>query len=126
MLVGFFLIKTGPHLSEYMVSIPYILIGLGSGILGHGTGNLIQKRAMKNNPALQKSMSIDRHDERNIAIANRAKAKAYDCMTFLFASLMLIFAIMRVDTAMILLFVVSYVFVHGYGIYYRIKYDKEM
>lgn len=35
-------------------------------------------------------MDIVRKDERNIAISNRAKAKAYDLMTYTFGALLLI------------------------------------
>jgi 4-hydroxybenzoate polyprenyltransferase len=71
-------------------------------------------------------MEIERKDERNIAISNRSKAKAYDLMIFVFGALMLSFALMGVDLVLILLLVFAYLFVVGYGIFYRIKYDKEM
>ncbi|HYF75143.1 MAG TPA: hypothetical protein VD757_01040, partial [Candidatus Nitrosocosmicus sp.] len=75
---------------------------------------------------IEKQLEIDRHDERNIAIGNRAKAKAYDMMIYVFGALLLAFALMDVDMTALLLLVFAYLFVVGYGIYYRIKYDKEM
>ena len=71
-------------------------------------------------------MEIEQKDERNIAIQSQAKAKAYDLMIFVFGALMICLALMNVDMLVILILVTSYLFVVGYGIYYRIKYDKEM
>lgn len=109
-----------------MRALPYILVGLGCGIFGHGTGNIISQKSLKNSPDIQKKIEIDKNDERNIAIRNRAKAKAYDMMVFMFGALMLSFALMGVDMIAVLLLVFAYLFVMGYSVYYRCKYDKEM
>jgi 4-hydroxybenzoate polyprenyltransferase len=61
-----------------------------------------------------------------VAIVNRAKSKAYDMMIFVFGALMLAFALMGIDRAAVLLLVSSYLFIIGYSVYYRCKYDKEM
>ena len=71
-------------------------------------------------------MEIEQKDERNIAIQSQAKAKAYDLMIFVFGALMIALALMNVDMMVILMFVISYLFVIGYSVYCRIKYDKEM
>lgn len=81
---------------------------------------------MKNDPLLEKQYQIDVQDERNVTIANRSKAKAYDMMIYVFGALMLAFALMQVDLNVILLLVAAYLFVLGYGVYFRFKYDKEM
>ena len=81
---------------------------------------------MKNNPDIEKQLEINRNDERNIAIGNRAKAKAYDMMIFVFGSLLIAFALMGIDVIAVLLTTFAYLFVVGYGIYYSCKYDKEM
>lgn len=47
-------------------------------------------------------------------------------MTFVFGALMLAFALMGVDMVATLLLVFAYLFVHGYAIYYRCKYNEEM
>lgn len=69
---------------------------------------------------------LSKKDERNAIIANRAKAKAYDVMIFVFGALMIAFALMGVDMIPVLLFVFAYLFVQGYAVYYRCKYEKEM
>ena len=63
---------------------------------------------------------------RYVAIANRAKAKAHDMMVFVFGALMLAFTLMGTDMTSVLLLVFAYLFVIGYAVYYRCKYDKEM
>lgn len=123
---GLYLVKTLADPQGIMRALPYVCVGIGCGIFGHGMGNTISRRAIKNHPDIQKQMEIDKNDERNIAIANHAKAKAYDMMTFVFGSLMLAFALMGVDMVVVLLLVFAYLFVEFYGIYYRIKFDKEM
>jgi len=122
---GLFLVKTFPEPEGIMRALPYICIGLGCGIFGHGMGNIISWKAMKNSPDIQRQLEIDKMDERNIAIGNRAKAKAFDMMIFVFGALMLSFALMGIDLIAVLLLVSAYLFVVFYGVYYRIKYDKE-
>jgi len=123
---GLFLIKAISYPQGIMRTLPYVFVGIGSGVFGSGMGNLISARAIKNNPGIQKQIEINKNDERNLAISRRAKAKAYDMMVFVFGALMLSFALMEVDLAAILLLVFSYLFVVFYGVYCRCKYEKEM
>lgn len=83
--------------NEWMLSLPYISIGVGCGIFGYGMGNFIAEKAGKHNPEFQKQMEILQKDERNLMISNCAKAKGF-----------------------------VYLLVQGYALYYRMKYDKEM
>ncbi|WP_319001035.1 DUF6442 family protein [Clostridium algidicarnis] len=109
-----------------MLAVPYVCIGVDCGIFGHGMGNYISYKAIKGNPEVKKQLNIDKSDERNIEIANKSKAKAYDIMTFVYVALIVCFALMGIDIIAILLLVFTYLFVQGYGIYYRCKYEKEM
>lgn len=104
----------------------YVCIGLGCGLFGHGTGELVARWSMRNDPALQKEQEVLRRDERNVAIADHAKGRAFDLMTFVFGALMVSFALMEVDLAALLLLVFAYLFVEGYAVYCRCKYEKEM
>lgn len=56
-----------------------ICIGLGGVLFGHGMSNIMIEKAIKNKPNIKEQIKIDENDERNIIIANRAKAKTYDC-----------------------------------------------
>ena len=127
MLVGgLILLKIFTTPQGIMRILPYILVGLGGGVFGHGFGEVINQRALKNNPQKFKQIEIEQKDERNIAVINRAKAKSFDLMIFVFGALMMSFALMGVELFAILLLVSAYLFVIIYEIYYRIKYDKEM
>ena len=59
-------------------------------------------------------------------VSIKAKGKAFDMMTYIFGALMVSFALMDVDMTPLLLLVFAYLFVHGFSIYYRMKFDKEM
>lgn len=122
---GLLLLKT-VAVPQGAAVISYVCIGVGCGAFGHGMGNWISRRALKNSPALQRQVEIEQKDERNMAITNRAKAKAYDMMIFLFGALMLSFALMGIDFMATLLLVFSYLLVVGYGVYYHCRYQKEM
>ena len=124
--IGLYLIKTVGDPQGIMASLPYVCIGIGSGLFGHGMGNVISARAIQKDPDLQKKLDIEKNDERNLAIANKAKGKAFDMMTYVYGALMVSFTLMDVDMIALLLLVFAYLFVHGFGIYYRIKFDKEM
>ena len=124
--VGLYLAKAVADSQGIMRALPFVMIGLGCGIFGQGMGGVIQKRALKNSPEILKQQEIEQKDERNIEIASRAKAKAYDMMVFVFGALMVAFALMGVDLVAVLLLVFAYLFVVGYGIYVRIKLEKEM
>ncbi|MBK1812308.1 hypothetical protein JHL18_16920 [Clostridium sp. YIM B02505] len=124
--IGLYLSKTIFEPQGIMRAFPYVCIGLGCGIFGHGMGEIISRRSLKNHPEIDKQIRIDKSDERNVSIANLAKAKAYDMMIFIFGALILTFALMGIDMIALLLLVFSYLFIVGYGIYYRYKFDKTM
>ena len=115
---GLYLIKTVSDPQGILLTLPYVCIGIGCGLFGHGMGSILSQRIMQRHPQMQKQMEIEQRDERNIAIADRATGKAFDLMTFV--------ALMSVDLPAVLLLVFAYLFVHGYAIYYRCRYEKEM
>lgn len=125
-LAGLILLKMIDNPEGILFAAPYICIGLGCGAFGHGIGDIVNNRVMKNSPELKKQIEIDKNDERNIAVANRAKAKAYDIMLYVFGALMVSLALMSVDMVAILLFVTAYLLIVGFFIYYLNKYNKEM
>ena len=105
--------------------LPYLCIGIGCSVFGHGAGEIAANRAYAKNPQLRKQMEIEKQDERNIAIANQAKAKAYDSMLYVLDAVMIAFALMNVQTTTILLLVGAYLLVVGVFIFYLNKYQKE-
>jgi len=123
---GLYFIKTVEDPRGLLRALPYICVGLGSSIFGHGMGEIILRSAMMKNPTAAKQLEIDQKDERNLAIANRAKAKAYDMMVFVFGALIISFALMDIDLILLFLLVFAFTFFVGYNTYYRFKYYKEM
>lgn len=111
----------------YSVSqvVPYLCIGVGCGAFGHGVGEIATNRALKKDPQLRKQIEIEKQDERNIAITNQAKAKAYDMMLYVFGALMIVFALMNKTMTATLLLVGAYLLVVGVFIFYMNKYQKE-
>ncbi|MBH5319403.1 hypothetical protein I6N90_16515 [Paenibacillus sp. GSMTC-2017] len=123
---GVYFIKTIEDPQGMLRALPYICVGLGCVIFGHSIGEIIIRSAMNSNPAAAKQLEIDKNDERNLAIANRAKAKAYDMMIFVFGALILAISLMGIDLIVLLLLVFAYMFILGYNSYYRYNYFKEM
>ncbi|MCI3923950.1 hypothetical protein MO973_27355 [Paenibacillus sp. TRM 82003] len=82
--------------------------------------------AKKHNPGAAKQLEIEQQDERNLAVTNRAKAKAYEMMIFVFGTFITVLALMAIDLTMVLLLVFAYLIIIGYGTYYRDKYNKQM
>ena len=120
---GFLLLRTSIFPVDNLPALPYLLIGVGCGVFGHGAGAWISRQALKNAPEIQKQIEIDQRDEQ---IANRAKGKAYDAMIYIFGALMVSFALMNADLFVILSLVAAYLCVVGISVYYRVKFDKEM
>jgi hypothetical protein len=123
---GLYMIKHGEGLSGLMRALPYVCVGAGCGAFGHGMGDLIGRSALKRAPDLRKQMEIEQKDERNLAIMNRAKGRAYDAMVFIFGALIFSLALMNTEMSVILLLVFGYLLVVGISVYYRCKYDREM
>ena len=69
-------------LSKGAKVLPYLGIGLGCGLFGHGMGEVLARRARRADPARFRQMDIEKKDERNIVISAGAKARAFDLMTF--------------------------------------------
>lgn len=124
--IGVYFIKTAEDPQGLLRALPYLCVGIGAGMFGHGMGELMTRFAKKHSPAAAKQLEIEQKDERNVAIANRAKAKAYDMMIFVFGALLTALALMGIDLTMLLLLVAAYMFILGYGTYYRLKYYREM
>ncbi len=120
---GLYYLKSATQVQGLMKVLPYYCIGIGCGAFGHGAGQLI---ALKSGGNIQKQIEIERRDERNITIINRAKGKAFDAMIYIFGALIVSFGLMNLDLYVILTLVFAYLLVAGISIYYRCKYDKEM
>lgn len=89
-------------------------------------GNIIKYFSTKNNKELIRQLEIDKNDERNVLIAEKSKAKAYDLMTYLFAAMLIMFSLMGVDKLQIVILVAIYLSIQIYAVFWRSKFEKEM
>lgn len=106
--------------------LPFICLGIGAGLCGGGLGGIIKGRQLAKDPQLAKKIEIDTKDERNIAIANKAKAAAYNFTLFIFAALILFLSLVQAEAYITLVFVGAYVVAIALYLYFLIKYHKEM
>ena len=123
---GIVFLKVVDEPQGIMQVLSYIGIGFGCGLFGGGIGDLVGHIALEKNPQAKKMQEIEEKDERNQMIGCRAKAKAFDMMMYVFGILMIAFAMIGMEVAPVLMLVCAYLFVIGYGIYYRFKFEKEM
>jgi hypothetical protein len=126
LILGLVILKTIEEPEGIIRVLPYICIGVGCGLFGHGMGEIASCRLLKNSPEIIKQIEIEKNDERNVVLAARSKAKAFDMMTFVYGALMLSFALMQVELAAVLLLVAAYLFVEVYAIFCRFRLEREM
>lgn len=125
-VAGLLLVKETDVSDGPMRVLPYLMIGVGCGAFGQGAGSIVNRKMTEKDKALAKRIEIEKNDERNIAIGNKAKSKAFDIMIYVFGALMLAYCFMGADITIIIPFVCAYLLVDAFAVYYRIKYDKEM
>lgn len=124
LLAGLVLVISLPDVKGIMLTLPYICVGVGTGIFGGNLGAAISNHLLKKDPNLAKQKEIDTKDERNIAIGN--KAKAFDLMLMVYSALMIAFALMQIEMYVVLILAAAYLFVVFSMIFYLNKYNKEM
>lgn len=122
---GVYMIKNVSGEGDLTVKAGYILIGLGSGIFGHFLGNIISSKAVSGNQEIESFIKIAKNDERNIMLAEKAKAKAFTVMTYSFASVLLCLALISSEVYTILILVCLYIALELYAVYWRIKLEKQ-
>jgi hypothetical protein len=123
---GLVLKKLWTDAEGIMKSLPYICVGLGSGVMGGNIGTAMKNRALLKNPEAAKLAEISEKDERNQVINNKAKARVYDMMIFVYSAMLLAFALMQIELYVTLILVAIYLFFILSYVYYLRKYNKEM
>ena len=112
-------------MSRMSAALPGVLIGLGSGALGAGLSGVLTSTLSRKYPDMARK-TVEQQDERNIAISNRAKARAYDLMVYVFGALMIACALMNADMTIILMLVGAYLVVVACRIGFAVHYEKIM
>ena len=106
--------------------VSYVVFGIGFGLVGDALGRLNSMRLEKKDPERMKIIRVERNDERNIAIDEKARAKAFSFMTYLYAVVLVVLAVMRVDLKSLLIMVAAYLLVVMYSLFVKFKLYKEM
>lgn len=107
-------------------TLPGILIGVGAGVFGLNLGVILQAKIVESDPAAARRIEIEQRDERNQAINNIAKSRAFDAMVYIYPTAMLVCVLINVDVAAILILVAAYLLVHGFMLYEMVKLTREM
>lgn len=108
------------------VAYAAVAIGLGCGFFGHHLGILLQDWAAKKDPALARRTEIEQKDERNIRLNDAAKSRAFDHMSFIHGTVLLVLVLIKKDLTVVLLLVGAYVLSYISMFYYLNKLNKEM
>lgn len=125
-VISGFLLFQYPDAKGVLQTLPFILLGIGSGILGANVGIIIQHRIFKKNPKAYKSYEIQENDERNIILNQYSKAKAYDATIYLYSALMLYFALMGTDLIFLFPLVGCYLLSIVIRMYHLYQCQKKM
>lgn len=132
-VVGFLILATGAVAAKMMRetggmvgALPYIFIGIGAGIFGNSSSNLIKILTLKNSPEVVESIEIEQNDERNVMILDKARAQSYQLAMFVYGALMLAFGLMKVDISIVLTMVIAYLFVTCSSVYFKYRLEKYM
>lgn len=103
-----------------------VLIVLGAGLFGMSVGELIRLWLIDKAPKYQQKIAIEKNDERNIIINNKAKVKAFDLMLTVHSTLILIVALLKTDLLLTLLLAGAYLLILAVYVACLVKYQKEM
>ncbi|WP_127589288.1 hypothetical protein [Paenibacillus koleovorans] len=112
--------------SNMVQAIPYMIISIGSGVFGQGIRLALKRYATKTAPHSAKQREIDEKDERNIAVRNHAKAKAFDLMLVAIGALLIAYTFTGVSKMVILSLGGTYLIVLVSTIYFAIKVNRSM
>ena len=104
----------------------YVVFGIGFGLLGDALGRFNSMKLEQKDPERMKTIRVEKSDERNISIAEKAKAKAFSFMTYLYAAVLMVLAIMRVELRALLVMVAAYLLVMLFSLFVKLKLYKEM
>ena len=127
-ILGMALLALGLFLIKRMEgsALPGVCIGLGCGALGHGLGSMYANFVARRHPEVARQVAVEQQDERNRAVNDRAKARAYDMMIYVFGALMVAYALMNADLTVVLMLVGAYLAIVACCIGFTVHYNKTM
>ena len=98
-----------------MKSLPFVLIGVGSGITGVGMLSFFRARLEKKNPDILKQLDIEEKDERNIRLREKAGYATWFVTQFVLVALLLTLVILDYGVARWL--TLSALFIHNISLF---------
>lgn len=116
---GIALLRACPDRQGAIEVLPFLLLGVGCGLFGHGMGSQLQQKALKDHPELQKEIAIEQN-------SHQAKAKGYNAAVSLFGGLSLVYVFMGVGLVPILLLLACYLAVSAVAVYHMVKLQKTL
>lgn len=131
MICGIIIVFVSFVMKTYLTKLSeklYLLIALlGFGLFGYNMGDLIKISILRKYPDEERKYRIMENDERNIAINNLAKSKAFDAMTYIFATVILFLSLLKeTDIFIALLLAGAYILVYVIMLYHLTKLHKKM
>ncbi len=102
-----------------------LLLGIGAGLTGMSISNLLVRQVERKNPQIEKQAAIERHDERNRMIRDRAKAKAGDIMRWVVMGLAYFTILMATSLWITLALIGIFLLYQVASLYFWSKYQKE-
>ncbi len=106
--------------------IPYLCVGIGTGIFGGNLGTAISNKITAGSPAALNQAESREKENRHHLIGDMAKARAYDLMLYVFPAILFVFTIMQVNMYIILTLVAVYLMNALSMIYFANKYHKRL
>lgn len=114
-----------PDAEGPLESLPYVLSGFGSGIIGVGVVCIIRKRKIEQDPEKAKQYEIAEKDERNIKLREKAGYASWYISLFTMAILSMVFVIF--DYKMACWLTMGALFIHVISLFVFIAiYDKKI
>lgn len=80
----------------------FLLAGVGCGMAGAGLAALVGEVRKQRDPELARQERIGENDERNQMLLWRSKARAFDCMLYIWGGLLLWFALKNLGSQVVL------------------------
>ena len=75
LVVGVYFVKSGKDTQGIMRALPYVCIGLGCGIFGHGMGDIISRKAIQTDPKLENSLKFKKMTKETLQFHKKLRPK---------------------------------------------------
>ena len=124
-VVGLLLKNLIPASDGALHTLPFVLTGFGSGIVGVGVVSILRKRTIENDPQKAKQYEINENDERNIQIREKAGYATWYTTLFMLAAISMTFVVLDYKVAGFIS--LGALFIHIISLYVYINiYNKKI